>query len=327
MTISKVAVTGASGFIGAHIVYVLLERGYTVHACVRNKDDTKHQFLLDLEKSINGSNLQLFSAELLNAGAYDAAFAHVDAVIHAAAVLFISDSQDPQKDMVEPSTQGTLNVLSSIDKYSSIKHYVHTSSVAAVANMAKGATYDESDWSDVPIELDPYTYAKTEGEKVVWKATKGKPYTVSCINPTMVFGRSLSKPHTKASPYVFRQALLGNAYPNTAMSVVDVHDVAIAHVEAMIRPEADGKRFIIDGDEETLGVNAVIKEAERMFPQYQWSESMMPGPGKFLTKTWDNTSSKKILGMKMTSQEECIRATVQSMIETGWVKTRAKSRL
>ena len=63
---------------------------------------------------------------------------------------------------------------------------------------------------------------QAEGEKLVWAHTRGRPYTVSCINPTMVFGRCLAKPHAKASPYIFRQALYGNAYPNNPMSVVDV---------------------------------------------------------------------------------------------------------
>ena len=156
--ISTVAVTGASGFIGAHIVRVLLERGYTVHACVRNKDDPKNKFLLDMaqqhyDATAGGERLRLFSATLLDDGAYDAAFAGADAVIHAAAVLAIGGTQDPQKDMVDPSTRGTLNVLRSVEK-SGVRHYVHTSSVAAVVNMSKVGAFDESDWSDATIESD-----------------------------------------------------------------------------------------------------------------------------------------------------------------------------
>jgi nucleoside-diphosphate-sugar epimerase len=121
---------------------------------------------------------------------------------------------DPWKDMVEPSTQGTRNILSSVDKNAGrVKHYVHTSSMAAVGSVA-GRAVNEQDWSTTTIEEIPYNFAKTEGEKVVWAETRGKPYTVSCINPSMVFGPCLAKPHAKASPYVFRQALYGNPQPN-----------------------------------------------------------------------------------------------------------------
>ena len=85
MASKVVAVTGASGFIGAHVVLALLRRGYTVHACVRNKDDAKNKFLLEL-----GGPVRLFSALLLDEGAYDAAFAGAVGVIHVAAVLAIA---------------------------------------------------------------------------------------------------------------------------------------------------------------------------------------------------------------------------------------------
>merc|ERR1719401_1159207 len=107
----------------------------------------------------------------------------------------------------------------------------------------------------------------------------------------MVFGRCLSKPHAKASPFIFRQALYGNDYPNNGMSIVDVRDVAIAHVEAMVRPEANGKRFILDGDGDNTTASAVIEEARRLFPQYMWEETTRPRP-KVLARQWDNTLSK-----------------------------------
>ena len=51
-----------------------------------------------------------------------------------------------------------------------------------------------------------YNFAKTAGEKKVWELSEGKPWTCAAINPSMVFGPCLAKPHAKASPYIFRQA-------------------------------------------------------------------------------------------------------------------------
>lgn len=319
--ISVVAVTGASGFIGAHIVRTLLERNFFVKACVRNRNNSKNQFLLDMERSINCGKVRLFSAEMNDFGSYDEAFAGADAVIHAAAVLFLGASQDPQKDMVDPTVNGTLNVLQSVLKCG-VRHYIHTSSVAAIVRDDKQLAFDEGDWGNATITTNSYNFAKTEAEKVVWSYSEGKPYTVTCINPSYVLGRPLSKPHVKASPYIFRQALLGNKYPDFMQSVVDVEDVALAHVEAMLCQEASNKRIIVDGDDLAITVNDLVKEAQQLFPQYEWTQLTSPIASAPPIRLFDNTLSKRLLGLKMTRREEVIRKTVEPML-TGWVKIRS----
>ena len=385
-----VAVTGASGFIGAHVVLALLRRGYIVHACVRNKDDAKNKFLLEL-----GGPVRLFSALLLDEGAYDAAFAGAVGVIHVAAVLAIAGSADPIADMVEPSTRGTRNVLDSVARCG-VAHYVHTSSSAAMYDARKGAALDEADWNPdkfVPGGgTDAYPFAKTEGERAVWELVAGQPFTCSCINPTMVFGPCLAKQHAKASPFVFRQALCacsaracartrspppppspspsppllggaspltpppptpppllprgallslslsaadGNPYPNTPLAVVDVRDVADAHVEALERhADADGLRFVLDGGDDTVPANEHVRVAARLFPQYAFALSEMKDPPTraqhprgYVRRQWDNGLSKRVLGLRYTSRVQCIRDTVASMVETGWVPTKAKAKL
>jgi len=82
-----VCVTGASGFIASHLVKQLLERGYHVRATVRNKEDKeKNQHLT----SLPGANerLELFSADLLQAGAFDQAVEGSEGVFHTASPFF-----------------------------------------------------------------------------------------------------------------------------------------------------------------------------------------------------------------------------------------------
>merc|ERR1712039_507681 len=190
-----------------------------------------------------------------------------------------------------------------------------------------GRQASEEDWSKTTIKEKAYDFAKTEAEKLVWKEATGKPYTVSCINPAMVFGPCLAKPHTKASPYVFRQALLGNKQPNLPYAVVDVRDVATAHVEAMLRPEANGKRFILDGDEPPLAVNEIIARCRQMFPQYLFDDA--PGKQAFpaTIMSLDNTRSKTVLGIKYIPLEKVIRDSVQAIVKNRFVSTRASSKL
>lgn len=281
-----------------------------------------------MAKAANKKEIHLFSADLVTMGSYDEAVSNADAVIHAAAQVDPGVIKDPWKDMVEPSTRGTLNILSSVNKFN-VRHYVHTSSMAAVGAAAQRPV-NENDWNNATIEESPYNFAKTAAEKLVWDETKGKPYTVSCINPSMVFGPCLAKPHTKASPFVFRQALYGNAQPNTLYLVVDVRDVALAHVEALVCPEANGKRFILDGDgSNVIAVNDLIQKCRQLFPTYRFTDAPGPGPKKLPDgyRATDISRSKEVLGIKHTAMEDTIRDSVTSMVESGWVPPTLLSKL
>ena len=78
-----VAVTGASGYVGAHVVAVLLRRGYQVRACVtdmNNPDKTEHLLSMN-DQGLEGS-VELFSANLLEEGSYDDVFNDATAVLH-----------------------------------------------------------------------------------------------------------------------------------------------------------------------------------------------------------------------------------------------------
>ena len=134
-----VCVTGASGFLGSHVVRILLEKGYTVHGTVRNVSDPKKTRHLT---SLPGASerLHLFSAELLIADSFMEAFANCTGVFHTASPFFLSKTT--MEEMVDPALKGTLNVLNTVSKNPSIKRVVITSSTAAVyADMGRGASH------------------------------------------------------------------------------------------------------------------------------------------------------------------------------------------
>lgn len=100
-----VAVTGASGFVAGEVIKQLLEKGYTVRGTVRSLNDqtkTKH-----LTETFSG--LQLYEADLLVPGSFDACFQGVNAVYHTASP-FLKKFDDPQKELIEPALLGTKNV-------------------------------------------------------------------------------------------------------------------------------------------------------------------------------------------------------------------------
>ncbi|VVA90398.1 unnamed protein product [Arabis nemorensis] len=104
-----VCVTGASGYIASWIVKLLLLRGYTVNATVREPNDQKKtDHLLALEGA--KERLKLFKANLLEEGSFEHAIDGCDAVFHTASPLTLTVS-DPQLELIEPAVKGTINVL------------------------------------------------------------------------------------------------------------------------------------------------------------------------------------------------------------------------
>lgn len=188
-----VAVTGVSGYIGSEVVKQLLEKGYTVRGTVRSKANTsKVQHLLKLSDALPG-NLELFEADLLKAGDFDEVVRGADFVLHTASP-FITESKDPQKDLIDPAVNGTTNVLNAAGK-EGIKRVVLTSSVAgelpafscsqccilqpyhnyhvdAAVRSGKftepplnGKLYTEEDWNKTStLEGEPYNLSKVPND-------------------------------------------------------------------------------------------------------------------------------------------------------------------
>lgn len=352
-----VAVTGASGFIGSHVVKALLTRGFTVRAVVRDaQDEEKTKFLREIAASLNAAHkLSFHSGDLLRAGSYDAAFKDADAVVHTAAVVDLAVVADPIEKIVKPSVQGSENVLASIVKSAgSVKRIVHTSSIAAVMRVDEPVdfVFSEKDFNtySTPDNGDAYGFAKAKAESVIFDGAKGQPFDVVAINPSVVLGEVFTKAHTKATPIILRQALYNASTLSFFANFVDVRDVAAAHVEALVRPEASNQRFILNSDAAPRMVHEIGAVAQALYPQWQlslspsigawtwWALSLVsyvPVVGGMVLKPaqrmsvekrffFANEASKRVLGITYHSLDDMVKASVDSIVAKGYVKPKAK---
>ena len=234
-----VLVTGGSGFIAGHTIRALLDQGYAVRASVRSRD--KGTALRDQFPEV-----ETVLADLTRDEGWDEAARGCSFVLHMASP-FPSDVPRDRDSLIRPAVDGTRRVLGAAAK-AGARRVVVTSSVAAVAygRDARDEPYDEADWTDPEdARVGPYPASKTLAERAAWAAAKEHGLSLAVINPVLVTGPLLDGSHG-ASVGLVRRMLTGGfpALPRAGFGVVDVRDVARAHVEAMTREAAGGERFI-----------------------------------------------------------------------------------
>ena len=161
-SLGSVAVTGASGFVGAHVVRTLLERGYTVRGCVTdpsNPEKTAH--LLAMSEAGYPGKLTLHGANLLDSGSYDAVLEGCVGLLHVGTAMGYAGANKPQE-VYDGAVSGTHNVMDSV----TLKRVIYTSSFAAVGHAAPpGYVFTEADWASDGRENDPLWSLENLNEK------------------------------------------------------------------------------------------------------------------------------------------------------------------
>ena len=244
----KVLVTGGSGYIGLHCISLLLKEGYAVRTSLRSMN-RKKEIQEALSDSIkNNERLEFCELDLMRDDGWDAAVKGCDYVLHVASPVYEKNMQD-ENSFIQPAKEGLLRALKPAVKYK-IKRFVMTSSIAAITQGHEDKEIDESFWSVIDENTLPYIKSKTYAEKAMWdymnQIDETKKIEVCTINPSFVFGPSLTY-DMGASNLLIRALLVGKlpALAKIQFNVVNVLDVAKAHILAMKSDRAAGQRFIV----------------------------------------------------------------------------------
>ena len=260
-----VLVTGASGFIGAHVVCQLLERGFSVRAMLRDVSLS--------EMFPENENLEIVQGDLFDVESLKSAVSGCEDVIHCAAALYVG-AKDVKKDVVDPSVIGVQNLCSVMDN---VKRIVHTSSVAAIRStrFENGVVFSNKDWCDDATETrNVYGFAKAEAERIMRKWAENRNVRLVTIHPSIVFGPILHKRHLEGSMSYLKHFIKGPPFVlDVHINFVDVRDVAVAHVNALAKG-VDRERYIIHKEGmwmkeigQTLTSNLPKKYASRKLPR------------------------------------------------------------
>jgi len=327
----RVAVTGASGLIGSRIVLHLLEAGFNVVGFVR---DTTNENSVGFLKSIGDTHpnqLELRELPDLLSPPADLAdrLAGCRDVIHAASPVVLSSSDDPEKTIIQPAVNGTLAILKA-SVSAGVRRVVLTASMASICGSQRKAepthVWTEKDWND---EMgSPYTKSKTLAEKAAWDFVGSHPLELVTIHPALVIGPVISERVTSSMNFILD--LLKGKYKDGAPSgqifgLVDVRDIANAHVQALLLDQAKGQRYIVASREQ----NSLVTIAEHLrsalnnsLPSEEAAKytARLPGgylsdPPKLLQNSTDSSKVVRELGITLTPPWVSLQDSVQSLLK------------
>ncbi len=354
-TDGPVAVTGASGFIGSHTVMALMKRGYDVHACVTDLSNTdKTGFLLAMNDQFPGK-LALYQANLLQDGSYDDAFRECSAVLHVGTAMGYGGANKPQQ-VYDGAVNGTNNILGSVERASTVRRLVYTSSFAAISHPAPaGYCYTEEDWASDNRDKDPnwntdnldekgevgYAMAKVECEHMVNRAGEASGvFDAVSVCPIVVLGPLLSPVHELVYSW---QWFLGRMLAGKPVgrgwqhlwNCVDVRDVAEA--QALI-VESDvctnGSRYQLSATDESgeLTAKQLQEHLQRLFPHIDVGgpppeyNAMIEKHGQPYDAPRAHCDRvRRELGLQTHAIDDTLRTTGETMIALGIVEPKLKN--
>lgn len=255
----------------------------------------------------------------------------VDAIAHVASPTNYYP-EDPIREVINPSVDGTLSLLHSAHKYGkNVKHVVVTSSIVSVISNDVDHPYlfTEKDWNDAAFEKvrhwkkgDPvdgplaYAASKNEAERALWKFHKdvSPKFTINAVLPAANFGKLIPAPKSAGeitgSPSLIALYYTGKmtnlTFVYSGMAYVSVEDTALAHVRAIERgSETNGKRFILCAG--TYDSQQIVDILRKHYPE---RKDIIPEgtPGNYQPRDQllDGSKATKVLGIQYKGLEESV---------------------
>ncbi len=312
---TTVLVTGATGFIGSHVAHLLAERGDDVVLGV--EEGSPGDAIADLE-------LKRLRLEVRDRRSVRRALKGIERVFHCAGV---TSARPEDTDRLFDVNVGGTKLLMEECLRAGVERVVYTSSAAVVGPAPHGGAADEGQLFTAGRLGIPYVTSVHEAEVEAMRvAAQGLPLV--CVNPAVCFGAG---DHLLSSTRLVRSFLLGRipVYAEGAASIVDVRDVARAHLLADELGRV-GERYIVGGRNFTFerlfadlgrvsGIDppvklpaaaaraaaAVLEASGRSWPLTQ---AEVRAAGHWWT--YRSTKARRELGWRPRPHEETLEATV-----------------
>ena len=316
---ATVLVTGATGFIGSHVARLLHERGDDLRLGVEEGPSAE---------GIEGLDCERMRLELRERRSVRRALKGVSRVFHCAGVTSVRP-EDTER-LFDVNVGGTKLLMEECLR-AQVERVVYTSSAAAVGPAQEGKVADETQLFTAARLGIPYVNSVHEAEVEAMRvAARGLPLV--CVNPAVCFGAG---DYLLSSTRIVRSFLLGRipVYADGAVNVVDVRDVAHAHLLADERG-AVGERYLLGARNFTFdrlfadlgrlsGVEPPIKLAQGAAAVVaallgaggRWPLTPLEVRAASNRWTYRSTKARRELGWRSRPHEETLEATVAWHLE------------
>jgi dihydroflavonol-4-reductase len=311
----RTLVTGATGFIGSHVVRLLVQRGDDVRVTVRPGSRTQ---------ALNGLEVEHVQADVLDRRSVRRAMRGVERVFHLAGT---TDLRAPRARVFSIQVEGLRIVLEEALR-AGVERAVYTSSVAAIGPARPGETADEtSPWRAGRYSI-PYLDAKHDAETVALRlVSRGLPLVL--VNPALVLGPG---DPGRSSTVLVRRFLRRQipAYVAGTVNIVGVQDVARGHLLAAARGTV-GERYILGNRNFTtdrlfadLGRLSGVEPPALRLPLpvalamanagQRWPAGELPSPIEVrtfsLNWSFSNAKARRELAWRPSPHEDCLEETI-----------------
>lgn len=311
MTGQRALVTGAAGFIGSHLVELLVRQGVQVRAFVRYNAAHRAGNLELLPADVL-AHVERYDGDLRDPDAVLAAARGVDAIYHLGAVITIPYSYRHPREVVAVNVTGTLNVLSAARDLGT--RQVMVTSTSEVYGTAQQEPIDERH----PLHpQSPYAASKVAQDALALSFHAAYKLPVRIVRPFNTYGPRQSA--RAVIPAIISQALtrdevrLGALHPTRDLTYVT--DTVRGFWLAMQREEAIGQPVNLGtGESITIGELAgrAIRLTGREVPVVTDAERVRPETSEVLRLRSDNRLAHELIGWEpQVSLEEGLRLTIE----------------
>lgn len=333
----RVLLTGISGFLGGHIALRLLNAGFAVRGSLRNPDRADAVRTTLTRAGADVARLDFVTLDLTAEAGWFEAARDCRYLLHTASPFVLNMPKD-RMELVGPAVAGTERALDAA-LHAGVERVVLTSSMAAMAyghDRARTTPFTAADWTNLEGKgINAYVESKTRAEKRAWEIMRAadRSADLAVINPAVILGPLLDDdPGTSAALILRLMDGSVPAAPRIAFALVDVRDVAEAHVTALTAPGAGGQRFPMAV--ETLSMLDVAQAIRQAAPEKSGRVPKWTAPdwlvrlvGAFdrdirgnlgelgITKRLDSSAVIALLGHDLIPAQRAISDTVASLAE------------